>query len=61
LLDRGWLLVAGVVPDEDVAAEVAMRIVPHGIDRLKPENIRGQRRSPSFGACEVAGQVLGDG
>jgi hypothetical protein len=35
LLDRGWLPVAGVVPDEDVAAEVAMRIAPHGIDRLR--------------------------
>jgi hypothetical protein len=35
LLDRGWLLVACVVPNEDVAAEVAMRIAPHGIDRLR--------------------------
>jgi hypothetical protein len=35
LLDRGWLPVAGVVPDEDVAAEVAMRIAPHRIDRLR--------------------------
>lgn len=35
LLDRGWLVVAGVVPNEDVAADVAMRISPHGIDRLR--------------------------
>jgi len=35
LFDRGWLPVAGVVPDEDVAAEVAMRAAPHGIDRLR--------------------------